>query len=150
MDRYFWFCYQTGKQPPRNVECFCCFSHECTLKQNSRIVPWYILLILKEAFRGHWGQRTFQVEFWDFDFENLYPILKHWSILFRLIRKFQVMVYLNSRGLEAKSMIWMLLDTHIMICREYYIYRDNVTSVEELLKGVFKIYLFLLWKLFLA
>ena len=31
MDRYFWFCYQTGKQPPRNVELFCCFSHDCTL-----------------------------------------------------------------------------------------------------------------------
>ena len=32
MDRYFWFCYQTGKQPPRNVELFCWFSHDCTLK----------------------------------------------------------------------------------------------------------------------
>ena len=30
----------------------------------------------------------------------------------------------------------MLLDTHIMICREYYICRDNVTLEEELLKGV--------------
>ena len=30
-DRYFWFCYQTQKQPPRNVECFCWFSHDCTL-----------------------------------------------------------------------------------------------------------------------
>ena len=32
MDRYFWFCYQTGKQPPRNVELFCWFSYDCTLK----------------------------------------------------------------------------------------------------------------------
>ncbi len=35
MDRYFWFCYQTQKQPPRNVECFCWFSHDCTLKHPS-------------------------------------------------------------------------------------------------------------------
>ena len=32
MDRYFWFCYQTEKQPHRNVELFCWFSHDCTLK----------------------------------------------------------------------------------------------------------------------
>ena len=34
MDRYFWFCYQTEKQPPRNVEGFCWFSHDCTLKNH--------------------------------------------------------------------------------------------------------------------
>ena len=44
MDRYFWFCYQTGKQPPRNVEGFCWFSHDCTLNlQRNGVLAsgWY-------------------------------------------------------------------------------------------------------------
>ena len=61
MDRYFWFCYQTEKQPPRNVELFCCFSHNCTLKTmevslKTNLVTWnskidLALLFCKNSLR---------------------------------------------------------------------------------------------------
>ena len=35
------------------------------------IVPWYFFEILTWSFGSHWVQRTFKVEIWDFNLENV-------------------------------------------------------------------------------
>ena len=80
MDRYFWFCYQTGKQPPRNVELFFWFSHDCTLKQCFGPFWWKICSILCWKKWIEITKKSWKWLYWSIDVVGKSKDIQNWLV----------------------------------------------------------------------